>query len=317
MTDDHTHDRNMLLVEFGQEIGSTLLENLTDGVYFVDRQRRIVYWNRGAERITGFDSGEVLAKSCRDGILEHCDDVGKTLCGDGCPLLATMIDGQQREAHVYLHHKDGHRKPVRVSASPIRNPSGEIVGAIESFNEELGFGVPRDRVAHLLKAALADPLTGAGNRHYGETLLGDWLEQHSRTRQLFGLLIADIDYLGSTNEAYGSRVGDEALRIVASTFTDNIRHNDHVVRWGGNQFLVLLSNADAATLTVTAERFRMLVARARLMADHRHVDLNVTIGGTLVAPGDSIERITERAEALARQGKLAGRNRVVVDADPR
>ena len=80
--DDEAPDRDPLLPQTGNGMSSTLLENLTDGVYFVDRERRIHYWNSGAERITGFASPDVHGMSCRDGILQHCDDAGKILCGD-------------------------------------------------------------------------------------------------------------------------------------------------------------------------------------------------------------------------------------------
>ncbi len=151
-------------------VRESLLENLIDGVYFVDRDRRIMYWNRGAERIAGFTRDEVLGRRCADGILEHCDESGRILCGERCPLLATINDGRLREVHVYLQHKDGHRKPVCICASPIRDASGAIVGAVESFNEEIGFGHSRQPAAHSTDASTTDPLTGVENRRTGETV---------------------------------------------------------------------------------------------------------------------------------------------------
>lgn len=298
------------------EIGAALLENLSDGVYFVDRDRRVLYWNRAAERITGFAAGEVLGRRCRDMILNHCDETGTVLCGDRCPLLATILDGRQREAHVYLHHKDGHRKPVRVSAAPLHDAAGEVAGAVETFHDDSALDHSRQRAADLLDASMRDSLTGVGNRRLGETVLAGWLDQHQRFRRPFGVLFADLDHFKLINDRFGHHVGDDALKVVARTFADNIRYGDHVIRWGGEEFVILLADTDAATLTAAAERFRVLVMSARLLAGRRHVPVTISVGGTIVAPGDSADLIIRRADALLYQSKSSGRNRVTLDVDP-
>ena len=117
-----------------KEFYQDLLDQISDGVYFVTRDRRITYWNGGAERITGFIAEEVLGDSCSEGMLCHIDDTGRLLCLHGCPLAAVMTDGKPREALVYLHHKDGHRVPVPVRGSALRNRAGAIVGSVEAFH---------------------------------------------------------------------------------------------------------------------------------------------------------------------------------------
>ena len=72
------------------EFYKTLLDNLSEGVYFVDRDRRISYWNKAAEALTGRTAAEVLGFRCSDNILVHTDDAGTQLCLTGCPLNATM-----------------------------------------------------------------------------------------------------------------------------------------------------------------------------------------------------------------------------------
>ena len=94
-----------------------LVDNLYDGVYFVDRDRRITYWNEGAERITGYSAPQVIGRRCRDTLLNHVTANGVLLCQDHYPLAAVMENGKPREAEVYLHHADGHRVPVMVWAT--------------------------------------------------------------------------------------------------------------------------------------------------------------------------------------------------------
>ena len=89
-----------------------LIDNLYDGVYFVDRERVITYWNKGAERITGYKDRQVIGRCCGDNVLNHVDAAGVELCRSHCPLAACMEDGLPREVEVFLHHADGHRMPV-------------------------------------------------------------------------------------------------------------------------------------------------------------------------------------------------------------
>ena len=143
-----------------------LLDQMSDGVYFVNLDRRITYWNGGAERITGYGAHEVLGHSCAEGLLRHIRDSGQQLCLHRCPLLAVMKDGNAREAHVFLHHKDGQRVPVTVWGQAIRSPGGEIVGSVEVFHARGAnpySGQRQDR-----KDDSVDTVTGLARRGFGE-----------------------------------------------------------------------------------------------------------------------------------------------------
>jgi diguanylate cyclase (GGDEF)-like protein/PAS domain S-box-containing protein len=292
-----------------------VLENLSDGVYFVDRQRRITYWNKGAERLTGYRADEVLEHSCKDGILNHCDAEGTVLCGKACPLLATIKDGQQREAHVFLHHRDGSRRPVCIRAAPMRREDGRIIGAIEIFHDDSALMDASERIAGLEALALTDPLTGLHNRRFAEMTLAGWIEQYARYDWPFGVLFADIDHFKRINDDYGHDVGDEVLKMAATTLRHGVRQGDIAARWGGEEFLILAANTDPAALRAVAERLRILVGRSRLTAQRRRIEVTISIGAALAAPGDSPDGIVRRADALLYESKLAGRNRITVATD--
>ena len=148
-----------------------LLDNLLDGVYFVDAERRITYWNKGAERISGYAAGEVIGSRCSDEILVHVDGQGRCLCTDGCPLQASLDDGEIHEAEVFLHHKDGHRVPVQVRVAPIRAEGGRITGAVEAFTDNATALAALQRVEELQAIAYVDSLTGVANRAFTEIAL--------------------------------------------------------------------------------------------------------------------------------------------------
>jgi PAS domain S-box-containing protein len=106
-----------------------MLDGSYDGVYFVDRERRITYWNRGAEELTGYIASEALGRQCFDRFLQHVNDQKCALCLNGCPLVSAITDGKRRDARMYLRHKLGHFVPVFVRVAPIVNSAGHIVGA--------------------------------------------------------------------------------------------------------------------------------------------------------------------------------------------
>lgn len=297
------------------EMRVAVLENLSDGVYFVDRSRRILYWNKGAERITGFSAGEVVGHRCKDGILNHCDEAGTLLCGDGCPLLATIHDGQPREVRVFLHHKSGRLRPVCVRASALHDATGKVIGGVEVFHDDSALVDSRRRAEDLERASLLDPLTGAGNRRLGEATLAGWVDQYRRFERPFGLLFLDIDRFKAVNDRFGHDIGDQALQIVTGTIANVSCHGDEVIRWGGDEFVVLLGDADACSLRAVAERLRMAVKQSRLFAGQRRVPLSVSMGGTLVAPGDTIELMLARADGLMYGSKASGRDRVTLDIE--
>ena len=90
-----TEERNVHMET--EELYLNIINNLRDGIYFVDTERRILFWNKAAEQITGYSAEEIVGKRCQDSRLNHIDEAGRPLCAVGCPLFATLGDGQQRQ----------------------------------------------------------------------------------------------------------------------------------------------------------------------------------------------------------------------------
>lgn len=114
---------------------ASVLDSLFDGVYIVDRKRLILFWNEGAERITGYSRREVIGRSCSDDILNHIDENGEMLCRGRCPLLRTLQTGEEITARVYPKHASGRRFPVETNIAPLRDADGNIIAAIEVFRD--------------------------------------------------------------------------------------------------------------------------------------------------------------------------------------
>jgi len=295
-----------------EDFYKTLLDNLHDAVYFTDRERRIQYWNNAAETITGFSSREILGRCCADNILSHVDDQGTLLCLSHCPLLEAMDQRKPVEKEVFLHHKRGHRVPVLVRASPIYDDKGQVVGAVEAFSDNSAKLEALDRLEELQKIAFVDPLTGVGTRRYGEDMLRTRLEESRRYGWTFGIMCVDLDHFKEINDRYGHDAGDEALALVARTLVANVRSFDFVARWGGDEFLVIVTNVSSENLHALAEKLRSLIAASSLPSASG-LQLTVSVGATFSRASDSFRSVLKRADQLLYDGKAAGRNRVSTD----
>jgi diguanylate cyclase (GGDEF)-like protein/PAS domain S-box-containing protein len=290
-----------------------LLDQISDGVYFVDLDRRITYWNGGAERITGYPAQEVLGHSCSEGILRHVSGAGRQLCLEGCPLAAVMQDGKPREAHVYLHHKDGHRVPVTVRGRALRGPNGRITGSVEVFSTRVANPYAGQR--RLLKDDSLDPVTGLAPRRFGEMHLKTLMQAVSERATTLGVLFIDADHFKDVNDTFGHKAGDEVLRMIAQSLANGLRRGDIPVRWGGEEFLALLPGTDRAGLLATAERVRMLAENSWVQKGDDQIRVTVSIGATMAVPTESADDLVDRSDTFMYASKRGGRNRVTTDSE--
>jgi diguanylate cyclase (GGDEF)-like protein/PAS domain S-box-containing protein len=288
-----------------------VLEALNDGVYFVDMQRRITFWNRAAEEITGFAATDVVGSFCRDNILVHVDDAGCQLCTDRCPLADTLLDGQARAKNVFLHHKLGHRVPVNIHVVPQADGQGRIHGALEVFQNRSSEDDLREELERLRRIALVDPLTGLANRRHIDQHLMARASQMDRFGWNYGLILLDVDLFKDVNDAYGHLVGDDALKVVARDLLASARATDLAGRWGGDEFIVVAANTDAKALYHLAERFRVMAEASVVHAEAEDIRLTVSVGCTMARAGESPEEATKRADKALYNAKAGGRNRVV------
>lgn len=289
-----------------------LLDSLFDGVYFVDRSRRILIWNKGAERITGYRKEDVLGSSCGENILRHIDGAGCEMCTGGCDLMATLADGKVRESTLYLHHKLGHRVPVSVRISPVRDDAGQIIGGIEIFTDNSNALQVLQELERYKQEAYIDTLTKVGNRRFGEMTLDTRLYEWKTHAVPFGVIFLDIDHFKLFNDTYGHQTGDAVLAMVGKSLGNILRRWDAVARWGGEEFVVILGDVTPKLLCEVAERIRVIIAGSYLPVGDQKIAITVSLGGTLALPDDSTESVIARADQLMYESKRMGRNRATL-----
>ncbi len=289
-----------------------VVENLVDGVYYVDRSLKITYWNKGAERISGFSSDDVVGKSCGEEILDYIDSEGRPFSGSNCPIEQTLKDGVFREASAYLHHKKGHRVPVTIRTMPIRNYTGTITGGIESFVESYSQSQVLQELWLSSDVGLTDALTLLGNKRFCEMSLKTRIYELTTFNIGFGVIYIDLDLFSQINESYGQQIGDDVLIRMAKTLSGVLRKLDFVTRWTRDEFVIIIPKMTDEVLRKVAERLRILIKSSYLVSEDRRIAVTASLGATLAQTGDSPEAIIKRAQKLVDVSRQSGCDRVTI-----
>jgi diguanylate cyclase (GGDEF)-like protein/PAS domain S-box-containing protein len=292
-----------------------LLDNLRDGIYFVDERRRITYWNRAAEKMTGYPAETVSGTRCSEQVLAHIDETGQGLCHNDCPLEKTIADGLARSRELYLRHRDGHRIAVRVQTAALRDPQGRIVGAAEVFNDISSQSSLRERIHELEKLSLLDELTGLPNRDHLAVELDARLHEIRRYDIRFGVLCLELDGFTNLDPQYGSGTGESVLVMTAKTLTASTRPFDLFGRWGGQTFVGIIRNVELDTLARIGERIRMLIEKSSFLRETMRIGVTASVGATLAHQTDSPTAVLKRAGALMTRSRRRGRNCLTIDGD--
>ena len=269
-----------------------LLDQLEAGIYIVDRDRRILYWNAGAERISGYLAHEVSGHFCHGDLLMHCDSAGEVLCGKRCPLSAVMQDGKQRECTICLRHRNGYRVPVYVRSRAIYDQEGTAIGAVEIFEEAVA--AARGGWGALGAFGCLDTLTGAANRHYGEMRIRHSLEALNLFEIPFGWMRIGLDGPAELEHRCGHGVIDAALKLIAATLDRNLGSFDVLTRWTINEFRVEVNHCSRQELADLAEKLLTLVRASSLewWGDRLRVCISIAAGNA--AHGDTLEELESR-----------------------
>ncbi len=303
---------DMIKVSEHNELLNSMLDNITDGVYCVDVHRRIMYWNKAAERITGYSKEEMIGRTCFDSQLDHIDKKGRPLCNLLCPLVGTIFDGRERHEQVFVRNKNGHRLPIIVNTFPLEL-NGETIGAVEVFQDCVAPTYDDNIIDELSEAAMHDELTGMPNRSYLNNFLIYKLKESLRFIRPFVLLFADIDNFRDFNNRYGHTEGDNILRCIAIKLRTRARKDDLIGRWGGEEIIGIFSGAEDCDEQIIGEKFKRWIDEVELEHNGQKLKVTVSVGVTAVRRDDTLESLISRADKLMYISKNTGKDRVTTD----
>lgn len=267
----------------------TLLDQLPVPLLMLDDALRVEWWNGAAEMFSGFMRQEVLG-------LPWAQD------------LLVGLDGRN-----FLRHRDGHLLHVRtqlMTEMPEHVTNGGAVVSIEDRTPSIYI------LEHALSKPeldLIDPLTQVGNRRLAAIEFEAFLVRHQLHRREFGVALFDVDLLHEIVNRFGYDCSDHALQVVARTLLACIEPHDLLCRWGGDQFLALLTGGhDEAQ--AKADLCRAAVEWSAMEWCGEPVPLTISGGVEMGSTGDHQEDLVGRAAFRLRISKRLGRNQVTCGA---
>ncbi|MBL37097.1 MAG: hypothetical protein CMP07_01690 [Xanthomonadales bacterium] len=301
-------DQQTAPVPLDLEVMKAVLGQLYNAVIVTEAQLdppgpRIVYANQAFARQTGYRVSELIGQTPR--ILQG-PDTDPVLLQD---LRRRLDRGLTFEGRTVNYRKDGQPYHVEWNISPVRNQSGEIRHFI-SVQHDVTEMVRAQ--SDLVRKANMDELTGLASRGRGEELLENQSKLAWRHDQPWSVIMVDIDHFKTFNDQYGHAVGDEVLRAVGETMRKILRETDKPIRWGGEEFLLLLPYNDHEGALQAAERIHAA------LGNYRHPEaggITVSMGLATYRDGDTTETLVERADKALYRAKREGRNRTESDAD--
>lgn len=291
-----------------------VLESLQVGIYLVDRDQRIVFWNDGAEKITGYLRHDVVGSFCRETTAAQTG-TERIVLSDAAETLTTALrDGRPAMGEISLRHKAGHRIFARVRAVPIRNTHGTIIGAAESIDESLSASEWDRRQSKLADYGCLDPVTGVLTHDLIISRLREAVSTYAEVHVPFSVLAIKVDGIDQLRGSYGVAVIAPVLRVIATSLENCLRPTDFLGRLSESRFLAILTECGNRELPLAAERIKKTVGTSEVQWWGDRWPVTVSIGGAVVHPGDTLDSLLARAVKALERSVDAGGNRVTTAA---
>ena len=258
--------------------------------------------NSAFTRITGYTADEVIGENPR--ILAS---------GNHDPafyeeLWRKLLEEGHWQGEIWNRHKDGHLLPVWQTITAVPGEKGEWERFVSVFHD---IDEQKRLEAEMARLVATDPLTELANRRHFMEAAQSELRRSQRHGLSFSLLMVDVDHFKRVNDLYGHETGDLVLRNLSETLQSNLREEEIVGRIGGEEFAILLPEADQQAAEKVAARIRALVASTSIPAQATTIPITISLGVTSVQDRkDTVGALLARADAQLYAAKLAGRNRV-------
>jgi diguanylate cyclase (GGDEF)-like protein/PAS domain S-box-containing protein len=292
-----------------QENAQVTLGSIADGVIRTDTEGYIEYMNSAAEKAVGCSSTDSYGKQLLE-VFNIVDE--KTLKTPPNPVKMSTEEGKSIMLPGYLqliHPYHNNRLSIEVLASPIRDSSDDITGAVIVFHD-----VSELRsLSKMTYQATHDSLTGLINRREFERRVSQALDNARNSDGRYVLCYLDLDNFKVVNDTSGHIAGDELLKMLKTRFLAVTREADSLARLGGDEFGILLAGCSLDWAVEVAEKIRVMVEDFRFVWDNKAFRVGVSIGVVKIcADSGALSDVLRAADSACYMAKEKGRNRVHV-----
>lgn len=273
----------------------TLIEGMSDGVLVLDTNNRIVDMNPEAEKLLSASSAGTIGRHVEEVFAPWAD------------LVKTFMNVDQTRVEVLASRDSDTYLDLQIS--PLFDKRKNFIGRLVMWRD---ISRLKKIQTELEKLATQDPLTHVYNRRHFYTLAEVEIHRSLRSQLPFSVILVDIDYFKSINDKYGHKAGDEALIHFTKICIQNLRKVDIFARFGGEEFVILLPEADLEQAKETAERIRKIVESTVLNIDEHQIKITASFGvSTFKGSPDTLDLLLQKSDEALYAAKNTGRNRVV------
>lgn len=289
-----------------------LIENLYEGLFYVDKDRRIKFWSKGAEKITGYSKYEAINNVCSEDFLDPTDADGKKRINDSSLFAQTIKNGVSKQYELTIKHKDGHKIPVAIRISPTFDNKDNIAGATQLFTDN------RDHLEHLVtnseeyQQSFIDPVTKLPNKVSLEMSINNRLSEFRRYNRPFGLLFFEIDNFDKLDNIYGDEFDENVLTTISKLVLEDIRPFDIAGRYSEKEFAIILVSVDEDSVNIIGNRLKDIVENTEFIIGKGSLDITLSISGIIATQIDSSELLIEKSQETTNKCKLMGGNKFLI-----
>ncbi|QDT74059.1 diguanylate cyclase domain-containing protein [Lacipirellula limnantheis] len=287
-----------------------LIDSMHDGVIFVDEQRNIFLWSKGAERLTGVSSAAAQGRQFTPSLLDMCNTAGRRVRDDACPVARSIATHAQLRQRLEILGRQGEHVAIDLHAIPVVCRDGQLRGATVLLQDAQPEVSLEEKCEALHAEVTKDPMTKVANRAEFDRMLALFIEAHEQAGLPCSLIMTDIDHFKNINDTFGHQAGDEAIITVANLLTQACRSGDLVARYGGEEFAVLCADCTMADSAARAEQIRKKIAEATFHSLGTR-KITSSFGVAQLQSGDTPETLLRRSDSALLMAKEQGRNQVV------
>ncbi len=291
---------------------TSIFDNLYEGVYCIDMNDKIFYWNKSAEDITGYKACEVEGTSIWSKLIKFVGTNENDYSFYNLPLYSTIDQNIVLDSIILIENKLNYTIPVSLRAEYIYGNNSEKVGVLIMLDPMTLVGEINHRIEILENLAMIDTLTQIANRRYIEHILKLRLENFRERNEKFSLLFIDIDHFKRINDTYGHGVGDFVLKECAKELKESICKDCFLGRWGGEEFLIISGRGSLKELNNLGILLNKKIEEKEIRLGKEYLRITVSIGGTVVEVEDNLSSIIDRADKNMYESKNQGRNLVTI-----
>jgi len=290
-----------------KERAEVTLHSIIDGVITTSADAKILYMNPVAERLTGW-TGDQASNILLNNVVKIINEETGQLAANPIDRCLSENVVEYYSSHAALIRYDGGTIPIEVSAAPMRDDEGLVVGAVMVLQD---VSQARRLTKQLSYQASHDALTGLYNRRMFEDHLQAALLNVQEEDRYHAMCYIDLDQFKIVNDTCGHMAGDELLRQIAVLLQGCIREVDVLARLGGDEFGVLLENCPLSQASQVADKIRQQVKEYRFGWEDRSFEIGASIGVVKISSENiDMASIMSAADVACYAAKDMGRNRV-------